>query len=456
MTKKPTIILFRQDLRLKDNPALTHACHSGNPIIPLYILDDEIPGIWKIGKASRWWLHYSLLSLQESLHAHGSQLVLFKGDTFKILSALIDKHNVGALYWNRCYEPYAIKLEKKFNDLQVQRHSYNGSLLFEPWDIYNNQNTPFKVFTPFWKKCLEVESIDDPLPAPSHIITEKITSEPLESFQLLQGEWNVEEFWQVGEKIAHRKLKHFIDHSLNAYDHGRDIPSQKSTSELSPHLHFGEISPRQIFHALKHIPNRAKFLSEIGWREFSYYQLYHFPKLPEVPWRAEFSTFPWENNPDFFKKWQKGETGYPIVDAGMRQLLKTGWMHNRVRMIVASFLVKDLFIHWQEGARWFWDALVDADLANNSASWQWVAGCGFDAAPFFRIFNPTLQGEKFDPEGTYVKQWIPELRDVPKNFVHKPWEAGWLAPGNYPAPIISHEGARKKALRALKMLTEAS
>lgn len=452
----PIIVLFRQDLRLKDHPALTYACKTGQPIIPLYILDDGTPGKWKMGGASRWWLHHSLLSLSHRFQERGSQLFLYRGDTVEILSDLIQKHQAAAIFWNRCYEPYSLQLEQKLKNLLPASQSFNGSLLFEPWEILNKQHQPFKVFTPFWTQCREVESIDDPLPEPDRINTKSIESDLLDSWNLLpkHPDWSegLRKNWDVGEKAAHAALEHFINQSLQTYDHDRDIPALDSTSSLSPHLHFGEISPRQVFHRAKNIPKSDKFLSQLGWREFSYYQLYHFPQLSEQPWRPEFSRFPWEENPIFLQRWQKGETGYPIVDAGMRQLWKTGWMHNRVRMICASFLVKDLFLPWQEGAEWFWDTLVDADLANNSASWQWVAGCGFDAAPFFRIFNPTLQGEKFDPDGLYIKRWIPELAKVPISFIHEPWKAGADLKLGYPNPIVDHNQSRKRALEAFKKI----
>ncbi|MBA2369261.1 MAG: deoxyribodipyrimidine photo-lyase [Candidatus Protochlamydia sp.] len=453
----PIIVLFRQDLRLKDNPALNFACQKGQPVIPLYILDDFTPGLWKMGGASRWWLHHSLTSLDRNLREKGSQLFLHQGETVSILSNLIKKYPDATICWNRCYEPYAIQLEQKIKKLHLQCQSFNGSLLFEPWEVLNQQQQPFKIFTPFWRRCMEIGMINDPLPDPSSIPTKIIESEHLDSFKLLphHPDWSggLQNSWNPGEKSVNNKLGHFIAHSLKAYAQGRDIPGEDSTSLLSPHLHFGEVSPRQIYHIAKHLPDSSKFLSEIGWREFSYYQLYHFPQLPEQPWRPEFSNFSWEKNDGFLKKWQKGETGYPIVDAGMRQLWKSGWMHNRVRMICASFLIKDLFLSWQEGAKWFWDTLVDADLANNSASWQWVAGCGFDAAPFFRIFNPVLQSEKFDPDGTYIRRWVPELADVSAPLVHTPWKAGPDVKFCYSSPIVDHAQARKQALEKFKSLS---
>ena len=451
-SKTPVIVLFRQDLRLHDNPALLAACQTGHPVIPLYVLDDEHPGKWKLGGASRWWLHHSLASLEKALGLKGSKLFLYKGNTLEVVAKLIQKYQVKTLFWNRCYEPYAIELGRKLMNMLPGSKSYNGSLLFEPWEILNQQNQPFKVFTPFWRKCREVGLIDTPLDAPEHIPTAHIDSERLDSWNLLptHPDWaeGFRNTWQVGEAAADAKLAACGAQMLDAYEKERDIPSLAATSWLSPHLHFGEISPRQIVHRVHDIPNSEKFMSELGWREFSYHQLYHYPQLAEESWRGQFNSFPWRDNPVYLKKWQQGKTGYPIVDAGMRQLWTTGWMHNRVRMIVASFLVKDLFIPWQEGAKWFWDTLVDADLASNSASWQWVAGCGFDAAPFFRIFNPITQSQKFDPSGIYIKRWVPELSSVPAEHIHTPWSRC----AKYPSPIVNHDDARKEALQAFKEL----
>lgn len=451
MSQNPIIVWFRQDLRLEDNPALSAACKTGRPIIPLYILDEKHPGKWKMGGASFWWLCNSLRSLQKSLQASGSNLFVFRGDPLKILPEMMAKYNVSDLYFNRCYEPYALQRDRKLLDLLPHVESFNGSLLFEPWEIKNQQKEPFKVFTPFWKKTAEVaSSLDKPLAAPEKILTKCIDAESLDAWQASDAFNALETYCEVGESAAKLKLKRFLDKGLEKYGVERDFPSLDAPSEISPHLHFGEISPRSIYHAAKKQPHSEKFLSEIGWREFCYYQLYHFPKLPDSPWREEFADFGWEENPARLKKWQTGQTGFPIVDAGMRELLHTGIMHNRVRMIAASFLIKDLFIPWQQGEHWFWERLVDADLANNAANWQWVAGSGFDAAPFFRIFNPTLQGEKFDAKGLYVKKWVPELAGVPENRIHQPWTAGMEL--DYPKPIVNHNESRDLALAKFKAI----
>ncbi|MFZ0565050.1 MAG: deoxyribodipyrimidine photo-lyase [Chlamydiales bacterium] len=443
MKTTPVLVWFRQDLRLKDNPALTHACQTGLPIIPLYILDDCTVEKWKMGEASREWLCNSLASLDASLRKKGARLFFLQGNPLEILPEIVKKYGVIALFWNRCYEPFAIKRDKKLERLLPNVNHFKGSLLFEPWEVLNQQDGFFKIFSPFWKRCLEkAASIPPPLPEPKRI---KLFPIPLKGPPSSEGQ--LHKLWQIGESGAHQKLKHFIKKSLPHYAQKRDRIDFDKTSKLSPHLHFGEISPRQIYHEVK---GYKKFLSELGWREFSSYQLFHYPKLPEKPWKEEFGNFPWKRSSALLKKWQTGETGYPIVDAAMRQLWEVGWIHNRARMIVASFLIKDLFIHWTKGESWFWNTLVDADLANNAASWQWAAGSGFDSAPFFRIFNPTVQGEKFDPEGTYTKRWVPELSKVPKSMLQRPLDFDPHLP--YPPPIVDHQQARSMALDAFRKL----
>lgn len=424
---KPVIVWFRQDLRLADNPALRDAAQTGAPILPLFVLDDETPGAWKWGGASRWWLHHSLASLNKSLKGN---LVLRRGEAAKTVMALAKECGAGAVFWNRCYESFAVERDKTLKaelaHAGIAAHSFNGSLLHEPWEIKNKSGKPFQVFTPFWKtiRALDVTA-PDPAPRLTHFA--QVQSDRLESWKLLphRPDWSRGFDWTPGEKAAHRALYDFLDDAKD-YARARDLPAQTGTSRLSPHLHWGEISPRQIWHAVRthgHGTGHETFLKELGWREFCTQLLFHHPQLPADPLDQRFGKFNWRKSEKDFDAWTRGLTGIPIVDAGMRQLWQTGWMHNRVRMIVASLLIKNLGIHWREGERWFWDTLVDADLANNAANWQWVAGCGADAAPFFRIFNPVLQGEKFDPQGTYVRRFVPELAAVSDKYIHRPWEA---------------------------------
>lgn len=471
----PIIYWLRQDLRLNDNPALFHASKENCPIIFLYILDDTSHP-WQMGEASRWWLHESLQTFDNEIYSRfGSHLILRKGSPLSILQALIQETNAHALYWNRCYEPYHIQRD---NDIKLflQKHnikaqSFNGALLKEPWEILNQAKQPFKVFTPFWR-TLQKQSIRETYPAPKKISPgPKIDSLFLEELNLLPTiPWydSISTVWQPGEKAAQEKLKTFLKSGIMEYKIARDYPAQAKTSKLSPHLHFGEISPVQIWHASKHIQAKnasmdsdvEHFLSELAWREFSTHLLYHFPELPNLPFKSAFTQFPWKTNHQHLKAWQKGLTGYPIVDAGMRELWHTGWMHNRVRMIVASFLIKHLMQPWQEGEQWFWNTLVDADLANNAASWQWVAGSGADAAPYFRIFNPVIQGQKFDPDGRYVKKWVPELQSMSAKHIHEPWaapettlkQAGVVLGKTYPLPLIEHTTARERALAAYQKI----
>ena len=461
------IIWFRQDLRLDDNPAFIEACHACDTLIPLYIYDLKTS---ILGQAQAWWLHHSLIALEAALKKRGLPLVLRKGEALPTLLKLIEKYHIDAVFWNRTYEPVSIARDTHIESTLVDRNitvkHFNGSLLNEPCNIYNKTGGYFKVFTPYWKACVQQVSI----PAYKKIITYPkaiaVDSDALDSWQLLpQCNWAAQfkNYWEPGEKGASKKLVLFIDQHLKSYKHDRDFPAKNATSGLSPHLHFGEISPQTIWRAIQEaqlnrgcdIPSAEHFLSELGWREFSTYLLYHFPRLPIDNFRPEFNAFPWVEDSHALQCWQKGRTGYPIVDAGMRELWATGYMHNRVRMIVASFLIKDLLIDWRVGADWFLDTLVDADLANNSASWQWVAGCGADATPYFRIFNPILQSQKFDPSGRYIRKWIPELSQYSDKDIHTPWMA--KHPHNqgmhdYPPPIIDHHATRERALSYYKKL----
>ncbi len=468
MHPRPIIVWFRQDLRLADNPALVEALKVG-PIIPLFVLDDVTPGIWKPGGASRWWLHHSLQSLAADLVARGSKLILRKGTAGAVIASVAAETNAQAVYWNRLYEPYAIARDAQIKAAlaanSVSTHSFNASLLAEPWTVKTGSDSPYKVFTPFWRSLSSRYRNEPLLPAPRKMRAPSAwpQSDAIRAWQLLptKPDWTkgFASRWRPGEHGAHQTMVNFLDLALDGYAANRDRPDMAGTSRLSPHLHWGEIGPRQIWHALATSMDRndgvethaTKFLTEIGWREFAYHLLYHFPQMTERNLNPAFERFPWMDSEKRFKAWSSGRTGYPIVDAGMRELWATGYMHNRVRMITASFLIKHLLIPWQHGARWFWDTLLDADLANNSASWQWVAGSGADAAPFFRIFNPMIQGEKFDPDGRYVRKWVPELAGVDTKHIHRPWTASNFTSLGYHSPIVDHVHARSQALEAFKM-----
>jgi deoxyribodipyrimidine photo-lyase len=472
-----SILWFRRDLRLQDNPAL-HACiESGNPFLPIFILEDESHNPWGLGSASKWWLHHSLQELKQNMRGLGSDLLIFRGDPADIFSHIQSKMEISHVYWNRRYEPTAIKddknLKKLLENLDIEVKSFSASLLREPWEILKDNGDPYRVFTPFWKKLVKTgpahlqHRIPDSLP-PLPRNTSNLKTITLDTLKLLPDiPWDSEfaKYWQPGESGARKILKTFIQSAISHYPDTRDIPAGNGTSRLSPHLHFGEISPHIIWQQVQQsihtrtdsgiIQAAEVYLRQLGWRDFSHHLLYHFPETSNEPLNRRFSRFPWKKN---YKKnlgnWQQGCTGIPIVDAGMRELWHTGWMHNRVRMIVASLLTKNLLIPWQEGAKWFWDTLVDANLANNTMGWQWTAGCGADAAPYFRIFNPVRQGERFDPHGDYVRSWISELKLLPDKWIHQPWEApsrvleqAQVTLGKtYPKPIVDLSESRKTAL----------
>lgn len=480
MSNRPIIVWFRQDLRLADNVALTRAVEAGAPIIPLFVLDDGAAGEWALGGASRWWLHNSLVELSGRLADLGVKLVLRHGSSAQIVPALAREVGARAVHFSRQYEPWATSLEAAVHaelakgDGSIEVRRFPGALLKDPGEIRTKDGRPYKVYTPFWRALIASGEPRKPLPAPTRLAAYKgdVKSEQLSDWNLLpkKPDWagGLHETWTPGERGAHARLETFLEAALTGYDDGRNRPDRESTSRLSPHLHFGELSPSAVWHTVKSWAasqgyegkGLETFLKELVWREFSAHLLFHFPDLPSEPLRTQFNAFPWCDDAELLRAWQQGRTGFPIVDAGMRQLWHTGWMHNRVRMITASFLIKDLLIHWCQGEAWFWDTLVDADLASNAASWQWVAGCGADAAPYFRVFNPVTQGEKFDPGGTYVRQWVPELAKMPAKSIHAPWlasqdelkKAGVVIGDTYPRPIVDHAEARKRALAGYEMV----
>ena len=468
MSKGIAIHWFRQDLRITDNPSLETAAEF-DAVLPIYILDDENSQEFKMGSASRWWLHNSLQSLNESLDG---KLSIYSQNPEIVIQELLKKYEVKAVFWNRCYEPWRIDrdidIKAYLDDKNIENKSFNSHLLWEPWEISKDDGTPYRVFTPYYKKgCLNAE--EPRLPSKNLKIDTIFYDQDCEQIDTLdllpRINWysQIQEVWKPGEDGAQKRLDQFLKEGLLDYKEGRNFPFKENVSRLSPHLHFGEISPNEVWYQAKTKESVSgiqksleHFLSELGWREFSYYLLYHFPSLPKQNFQAKFNKFPWIKNESFLESWQKGETGYPIVDAGMRELWQTGYMHNRLRMVVGSFLVKNLLIDWREGEDWFWDCLVDADLASNSAGWQWVAGSGADAAPYFRIFNPVTQGLKFDPEGEYTKKYVPELKLLPNKFLFSPWEApkeilekaGIELGKDYPEPIVDLKYSRELALEA--------
>lgn len=474
MTSKPIIVWFRNDLRLGDNRALAAATANGAPIIPVFIHDVAAAKAWAPGGASNWWLHMSLASLGADIARMGGRLILRRGDTIDQLKVLAREAGAAAVYFTRAYEPWAKVLESRLKPslegAGIALKRYGGALLREPEELRTKAGDPFKVYSPMWRALVALGEPRAPSPAPDRIAFAKPApkSDELEALALLQTkpDWAraFRDRWSPGESGALVKLYRFLSDAMARYSDDRNRPDLPGTSRLSPHLHFGEISAHTCWHrarvAAAMQPKAEKgletFLKELVWREFSYHLLVHWPDLPEVPFRPEFNAFPWSEDAALLKAWQRGRTGYPIVDAGMRELWATGWMHNRVRMIAASFLVKDLLVPWQDGQAWFWDTLVDADLASNAASWQWVAGSGADAAPYFRIFNPVTQGVKFDPDGVYIRQWVPELARLPAPLIHEPWtapalvlrQAGVELGKTYPSPIVDHAEARGRALAA--------
>lgn len=476
--KAPIILWFRKDLRLSDHPSLMAAIETGRPVIPLYI-HTEAPSSRKQGAASKWWLHHSLESLSNDFNAIGGKLIMRAGDPASVLATMCKSTRADAVYVSKGYEPQMDaqdqSLANQMGQVGIRWKSFPGHLLWEPETIRNKSGKPFQVFTPFWKSASQSLKPTTPLPVPTHWPAPAVwpKSDSLSECNYLPSiRWDqgFSTVWNPGEQGAHENLKRFALRKFDSYQVERDFPAIEGTSRLSAHLHFGEITPNQILHeclqtgvqAGKSSPSviQSTFMREIGWREFAHHLLIHFPSTTERPLRPEFESFPWRKDSEMLEAWQKGETGYPIVDAGMRELWATGWMHNRVRMIVGSFLVKHLLMDWKEGERWFWDTLVDADLANNTLGWQWIAGCGADAAPYFRIFNPITQSEKFAGNGNYVRRWIPELKDLADAHLHAPWKespstlerAGVILGKSYPNPVVNHMIARETALDAYQRM----
>ncbi len=479
MSFSTALVWLDHDLRLVDNPALYHAAEQAQVVAPVFIWAPEEYGAYPPGGASKVWLHHSLLAFQAQLNKLNIQLTIRKGPSLELLLELAQSLNVEAVYWNSRYTPVLRARDEKIKEaLQaagIRVHTFAAHLLHEPPRLRTQSGGPYHVFTPFWKKFQRTVSVSAPLPqAPLsgvHRPSPQTSSLPVSELglsALAQSgvDWasSIRKDWTIGEQAAQERLAQFIKTHAEAYALQRNYPHQEGTSRLSPHLHFGELSPRQVWHALsRSLPSdiAEPFLRQLAWREFSYHLLYHYPDTPHAPLKSKFAAFPWTSDPEPLHRWQKGKTGYPIIDAGMRQLWQTGWMHNRVRMLVASFLTKDLMIPWQEGAAWFWDTLVDANLANNTMGWQWAAGSGADAQPFFRIFNPVSQSERYDPEGAFIKRFVPALAALPASFIHAPWtappavlkEAGVRLGNNYPHPMVTHEKARERALRAYRSLT---
>ena len=477
MTTTTTIHWFRRDLRLRDNPALTHAAAQG-PVVCLFVLDDEDAGRNATGAASRWWLHHSLIALASDLEELGGKLILRRGRAVDAIADIIAETGAGRVVWNRLYEPWSVKRDKELkaalNDDGVETESFAADMIREPWEVATKAGKPFSVFSPFWRAVQAQGDPPSPLPAPDAATFHHgdIPSDRLDDWALQPSKPNwAAEFaaeWTPGADGAAQRMAEFLSGPINDYKNGRDFPSLGATSCMSAHLHFGEVGPRQLWHATRSAMETGSvndaagwaYLRELGWRDFNRHLLFYNPDTVTDNFRDTFDAFPWRDDESAFTAWTRGKTGYPLVDAGMRELWRTGVMHNRVRMVVASFLVKHLLIDWRRGEAWFRDTLVDADLANNVGGWQWTAGCGADAAPFFRIFNPVAQGERFDPKGDYVRKWVPELGALPNKYLHKPWEApddiraeaGVVLGKTYPSPIVDHPAARIRALDAFKAI----
>ena len=465
------IFWIREDFRIENNPALSFATQNHDNVIALYIYNNN--DFDNKREAQKWWVYKSLETLKKELSDYKINLEIVKGDELEIFSKFNKKDKL-SVYWNKIYEPDVIAKGKKIRDLfiknEINYKYFKGNILNEFQEITKNDGTPFKVFTPFWRNAEQVY-LNKPL-SKNYIVKKKIKKitifkkciEPIEILPKKNWYKKFEKYWKVSENDSKKILKNLIENKIKDYGTSRDIPSIEGTSKLSPYIKHGQIHVGSIWKKCSEIKSKGigyrKYINELGWREFSHSLINYFPEFLKGNFRKEFDKFPWAKNEKFLKAWKRGMTGYPIVDAGMRELYETGWMHNRIRMVVGSFLVKHLRINWTEGEKHFRNCLLDFNKANNVAQWQWVAGCGADAAPYFRIFNPILQGEKFDKEGNYVKKWVPELKNVPNKFIHKPWEMELkyqeaiktIIGKDYPGPIVVHEKARAAALEAFQSL----
>lgn len=470
---KKIIVWFRKDLRIHDNPALWEAAQQGI-VIPVFIWSEEEELDYQSSEASRWWLHHSLHALQKKFESKGLALTVRRGNSLQQLTEISKQTNADAVFYSDRYEPSIVRRDQLITQSLlssgIEVRSFQSNLLFPPGNLLNQKNQPYKVFTSFWKRTMQ-ETVQRPLPIPVEFVAydQELPSLQLDELGLLpaiHGHEKFHAYWEPGEEGAIARWQAFTEEGLSRYVEGRDIPSADSVSLISPHLAWGDISVRAIWHAAKRLNDAAieeyiataidAFLRQLIWREFAYHQLIHFPTMLDTPLREKFKAFPWQGSNEAFESWQKGLTGYPFVDAGMRELWETGAIHNRVRMVVASFLVKHLLISWTEGSEWFKETLIDFDAANNAMGWQWVTGSGIDAAPYFRIFNPVLQGQKFDSDGLYIRKWLPELEKLPLKYIHQPWKAptelllkaGIELGKTYPLPVIDHSFARSRALEA--------
>ena len=470
----PVLVWFRQDLRLADNPSLHEAAASGRPVLAVYVLDDAAAGQWRMGGAHRWWLHHSLTALAQDLAGIGGALVLRRGDAAAIIPDMVRKTGADAVHAGLLVEPWA-RRQADAVARALGEHAtltlHRASTLLDMDAVRTKTGGVYGIYTPFSRACRAMGPPPEPLPAPKRLTAVKAKSDRLDDWGLLptRPDWagGLRDAWSPGEAAGHARMRQFVGDALDDYPQGRNIPGRDLTSMLSPHLHWGELSPAQLWHAAAkagHGQALEIFQNEILWHEFSAYLLWHHPHLPDQPLRPDYARLEWRRDQKALAAWQRGQTGIPIVDAGMRQLWQIGWMHNRVRMITASFLIKHLLLNWTEGEAWFWDTLVDGDLAANAASWQWVAGSGTDSAPFFRIFNPVTQGEKFDADGAYVRQFVPELAKLPDKHLHAPWEApasvlaaaGVILGETYPNPIVALAAGRDRALAAFKAMRAAA